>query len=114
MHGFEDDMALRILHPIIPIDSQYCLKPEITFRHINKNGEIKPAKVNYQIPKFNFCANNNHRFPYPHYTYTFGSENIFVLYINLTNIITASYYGLVVDKITGNYIRYIILYIFYN
>src|ERR1051325_100085 len=48
MHGFENDMTLRILHPIIPIDNQSCIKPEISFRHINKDGDVKPAKVNYQ------------------------------------------------------------------
>lgn len=90
-----------ILHMTKPINES-CIEPQIYLRIIYRNGIIDVAKVNYQIPEFNFCNGTNQIFQIEHYFPNY----LLVLYVNSTDIESASYYALLVDY-AGNFIRFV-------
>ncbi|GBB90932.1 hypothetical protein RclHR1_01800017 [Rhizophagus clarus] len=76
--------------------NEICIEPRIDLRILYRNGTIEVARVDYPIPEFNFCNG------------TFQIENYFpnyllVLYVNSTDIDSASYYALLIDY-AGNFI----------
>ena len=100
---FKNEAILQIVKPI---DTKtYCLKPGIFLRHISPDGSVKRTDVNYTIPDFNFCPGANNLYPYQLYNV---QDYILTLYINSTEIGSASYYALITDK-SGNFVRYIII-----
>ncbi|RIA81069.1 hypothetical protein C1645_837559 [Glomus cerebriforme] len=84
----------------IPIN-ETCIEPRIDLRILYPNGTIEAAKVDYPIPESNFCIGSDgfyifqikRNFP----------DHLLVLYVNSTDIASASYYALLVTQ-TGKFV----------
>ncbi|CAB4492436.1 hypothetical protein RhiirA5_431649 [Rhizophagus irregularis] len=78
-----------ILHMTRPIN-ETCVEAKIDLRILHQNGIIEVASIDYQIPEHNFC---NGIFQIKRYQLNY----LLVLYVNSTDIESASYYVLLVD-----------------
>lgn len=90
-----------ILHMTRPIN-ETCIEPQIDLRILHRNDTIEVAWVDYSIPEHNFC---NEIFQIKHYHLNY----LLVLYVNSTDIESASYYALLVDY-EGKFIRFVSFY----
>jgi hypothetical protein len=99
--AFRDETA--VIHLVKPINDS-CIEPRIDLRILHPNGTIDAAKVDFPIPEYNFC-----RGPSGYYVFCFERstpKSLYLLYLNSTDIESASYYVLFLTR-TGEVIRYV-------
>ena len=81
-----------------------CIEPEVNFCILYSNGTTEVAKVDYSIPELNFCIG-----PFGSLLFQFKrilSDTLAIIYINSTDLTSASYYMLLVTQ-TGKVIRFV-------
>ncbi|GBC02607.1 hypothetical protein RclHR1_04700009 [Rhizophagus clarus] len=89
---------MQLIKPV----NETCIEPRIDFRVVYPDGTIDVVKIDYPFPEYNFC-----RIP-DGYDYIIDVERAFpnfvsILYINSTDLSSASYYILLVSR-TGKII----------
>jgi hypothetical protein len=92
---------IRLVKPI----NDSCVEPRIDLRILHPNGTIDKAEVDYPIPAFNFCFGFEENFYILDIERSFP-ESLYILYVNSTDIASASYYILIVNR-TGKFVRFV-------
>ncbi|RIA86161.1 hypothetical protein C1645_878851 [Glomus cerebriforme] len=90
-----------IISLVKPINES-CVEPQINLRILHPNGTIDAAIVDFPIPESNFCYRPNGNNYWFDLERSFP-ESLYILYINSTDITSASYYVLLVTR-TGKFI----------
>jgi hypothetical protein len=93
-----------VIHLVKPINDS-CVEPRINLRILHPNGTIDKAEVDYPIPAFNFCHGFDEKFYIVDIELSFP-ESLYILYVNSTDIASASYYVLIVNR-TGKFVRFV-------
>ncbi|RIA88249.1 hypothetical protein C1645_826666 [Glomus cerebriforme] len=85
--------VITLVKPI----NESCTEPRINLRVLHPNGTIDASEVDYPIPDFNFCRGTDEEFFLFDIDRSFP-ESLYILYINSTDIASASYYVLLVTR----------------
>jgi hypothetical protein len=93
--------VIRLVKPI----NDSCVDPRINLRILHPNGTIDKAEVDYPIPAFNFCHGYDEKFYILDIERSFP-ESLYILYVNSTDIASASYYVLIVNRM-GKFVRFV-------
>ena len=89
-----------------PNTTNFCLESRIDLRWIHKDGSIEASQVDFTfpVPELNFCPSPDTNYPLDIHRL---SDSILITYMNSSDISTASYYGLIVNK-SGKPVRFVI------